>query len=176
MSASSPSPIFFPVHAPQVEEVNSPRYSCVHELLEAAAQEHPESIAVEFDGRTLTYAELHARANQLARVLRKSGVQREVLVGVGMERSLEMEVALLGILKAGGAYVPLDSSFGPGRIQYVLDEAKVKVLLTQKSLRSSLPPTSAQVLCLESSWDLIANESDQPIPSEVGPANRAYAI
>ena len=176
MSAPSHNPGIFPVHVPQVEDVNFLRHLCVHELLEAAAQEHPESIAVEFEGRTLTYAELHARANQLARVLRKCGVQREVLVGVCMERSLEMEVALLGILKAGGAYVPLDSSFGPGRIQYVLDEARVKVLLTQKSLQSSLPPTSAQILCLESSWDLIANESDQPIPSEVGPSNLAYVI
>jgi amino acid adenylation domain-containing protein len=176
MSAPSHNPGVFPLHAPQVEEVNSPRYSCVHELLEAAAQGRPESIAVEFEGRSLTYAELHARANQLARVLRRRGVQPEVLVGVCMERSLEMEVALLGILKAGGAYVPLDSSFGPGRIQYVLGEARVKVLLTQKSLRSSLPPTSAQILCLESSWDLIANESDQPVPSEGGPSNLAYVI
>src|SRR5437764_2639291 len=93
-----------------------------------------------------------------------------------MERSLEIEVAILGILKAGAAYVPLDASFGPGRIQHVLDEARVKVLITHKSLRSLLPPTNAQVLCLESSWELIANESDQPVPSEVGPSNLAYVI
>ncbi len=156
--------------------LNQVSQGCVHELLEAAAQEHPESTAVEFDGRSLTYAELHARANQLARVLRKHGVQREVLVGVCMERSLEMEVALLGILKAGGAYVPLDVSFGPGRIRYVLDEARVKVLITQESLRSLMPTTEAQIKCLEPSWDLIAGESDQPVPSEVGPSNLAYVI
>ena len=159
-----------------VSPLNQVRHACVHELLEAAAQGHADSVAVEFDGHSLTYAELHARANQLARVLRKHGVQREVLVGVCMERSLEMEVALLGILKAGGAYVPLDASFGPGRIRYVLDEARVKVLITQKSLRSLMSPTEAQVICLEPSWDLIADESDQPVPSEVGPSNLAYVI
>src|SRR5947199_1682735 len=176
MSAPSPNPATFSAHPSQLREVDSVRHACVHELLEISAQEHSQSIAVEFQGRSLTYAELHARANQLARVLRKHGVEREVLVGVCMERSLEMEIALLAILKAGGAYVPLDASFGPGRIQYVLDEARVKVLITHKSLRSLLPPTNAQVLCLESSWELIANESDQPVPSEVGPSNLAYVI
>src|SRR6266567_3545148 len=156
--------------------LNQVRHACVHGLLEATAQRHADCVAVELDGRSLTYAELHARANQLARVLRKHGVQREVLVGVCMERSLEMEVALLGILKAGGAYVPLDASFGLGRIKYVLDEARVKVLITQKSLRSLMPPTEAQVICLEPSWDLIADESDQPVPSGVGPSNLAYVI
>jgi len=176
MSAPIPNPATFSAHPSQLRGVDSVRHACVLELLEMTAQEHAQSIAVQFEGHSLTYAELHARANQLARVLRKHGVQREVLVGVCMERSLEMEVAILGILKAGGAYVPLDASFGPGRIQYVLDEARVKVLITHKSLRSLLPPTNAQVLCLESSWDLIANESDQPVPSEVGPSNLAYVI
>ncbi len=176
MSAPTSNSTTFSTRPSRLKELDSARYACVHELLEITAQEHSQSIAVEFNGRSLTYAELHARANQLARVLRKHGVEPEVLVGVCMERSLEMEIALLAILKAGGAYVPLDASFGPGRIQYVLDEARVKVLITHKSLRSLLPPTSAQVLCLEPSWDLIANESDQPVPSEVGPSNLAYVI
>lgn len=175
MSAPTPNSTFSTDPA-QLRQLDSARYACVHELLEITAQEHPQSIAVQFNERSLTYAELHARANQLARVLRKHGVEREVLVGVSMERSLEMEIALLAILKAGGAYVPLDASFGPGRIQYVLDEARVKVLITHKSLRSLLPSTAAQVLCLEPSWDLIANEIDQPVPSEIGPSNLAYVI
>ena len=124
MPAPSRSPIS-PAHVSQLRDLDSARHACVHELLEVAAQEHAQSIAVEFEGRSLTYAELHARANQLARILRKHGVQREVLVGVYMERSLEMVVALLGILKSGGAYVPLDPSFGQGRIQYVLGEARM---------------------------------------------------
>jgi amino acid adenylation domain-containing protein len=176
MSAPNQNPSIFSVRSSRLEEVNSPRYSCVHELLEVAVQERPQSTAVEFEGRSLTYVELHARANQLARVLRKHGVEREVLVGVCMERSLEMVVALLGILKSGGVYVPLDPSFGRGRIQYVLDEARVRVLITQKALRSFVPPTSAEVLCLEPSWDLIAEENDEPVPSEVGSSNLAYVI
>ena len=175
VSVASPNRIY-PTHVSQERAIDSNHHACVHDLLEAAAQEHAQSIAVEFQGRSLTYAELHARSNQLARVLRKHGVQREVLVGVCMERSLEMVVALLGILKSGGAYVPLDSSFGQGRIQYVLDEARAKVLITQKSLRSFVPTSSAETLCLESSFDAVLGESTEPVPSEVGPSNLAYVI
>jgi amino acid adenylation domain-containing protein len=153
-----------------------PRHSCIHHLIEATAQEHASSTAIEFEGRSLTYAELHARANQLARFLEDRGVGPEVLVGVSMERSLEMVVALLGILKAGGAYVPLDPSFGKGRIQYVLDEAKVRVLITQESLRNSLPPTTADMVCLDPSWSSLSGMSDQPVKGDVNPSNLAYVI
>jgi len=95
---------------------------------------------------------------------------------VSIERSLELVVALLGILKAGGAYVPLDPSFGKGRIQYVLDEARVRVLITQESLRNSLPPTSADIVCLDSSWTALSGQSDQPVAAEVSPSNLAYVI
>ncbi len=173
MSAPTPNPVY----SSQVSsKKDSHHHACVHELLEAVASEHANSIAVEFEGRALTYAELHARANQLARVLRRHGVQREVLVGVCMERSLEMEIALLGILKAGGAYLPLDVSFGAGRIQYVLEESRAKVLITQESLLNLMPRTQAEILCLDPSWDLIRDESDEPVPSEVGPSNLAYVI
>ena len=175
MSALTPNPVY-PTHVSAIRELDSRHHACVHDLLEAAAEEHARSIAVEFEGRTLTYAELHARANQLARVLRRHGVEREVLVGVCMERSLEMEIALLGILKAGGAYLPLDVSFGTGRIQYVLEEAGAKVLITQESLLNLMPRTQAEILCLEPSWKLIRDESDEPVPSEVGPSNLAYVI
>src|SRR5215813_4429037 len=173
---SAPNSPIHPTQVSPIREFDFQRHACVHDLLEAAAQEHAHSTAVECEGRALTYAELHARANQLARILRKHGVERELLVGVCMERSLEMVVALLGILKSGAAYVPLDPSFGQGRIQYVLDEARVKVLITQKSLRSFIPPSGAHIVCLESSWDAIAGESDTPVPSEVGPSNLAYVI
>lgn len=164
------------VRLAKASETEYPRHLCIHELLGATAREHPLATAVEFQGRSLTYAELHSRANQLAQLLRKRGVQREVLVGLCLERSLEMVVALLGILKAGGAYVPLDPSYGSGRIGYVLDEARVKVLLTQESLRNSLPPTTADVICLDPSWESIAGESDHPVSVEVSPQNLAYVI
>jgi amino acid adenylation domain-containing protein len=173
---SAPTSPIHSNHVSPIREFDSQHHACVHDILEAVAQEHAHSIAVEFEGRSLTYAELHARANQLARTLRRHGVQREVLVGVCMERSLEMEIALLGVLKAGGAYLPLDVSFGPGRIQYVLEEAGAKVLITQESLLNLMPRTQAEILCLESSWNLIADESDEPVPSEVGPSNLAYVI
>lgn len=175
MSAPTPNPVY-PTQVLPRKEIDSHHHACVHELLEAVAQEHANSIAVEFEGRSLTYAELHARANQLARVLRRQGVQREVLVGVCMERSLEMEIALLGILKAGGAYLPLDVSFGTGRIRYVLEESGAKVLITQESLLNLMPRTQAEILCLDPSWDLIRDENDEPLPSEVGPSNLAYVI
>jgi len=173
---SVPSPHRIPTGQVQLRDLEPDHHACVHDLLDLAAQEHAQSIAVEFEGRSLTYAELHARANQLARALRKHGVQRETLVAVCMERSLEMVVALLGILKSGAAYVPLDSSFGQGRIQYVLDEIHAKVLITQKSLRSFVPKSSADTLCLESSFDAIAGESTESVPSDTGPSNLAYVI
>jgi amino acid adenylation domain-containing protein len=165
-----------PARVVQLRDPESDHHACVHDLLDLAAQEHAQSIAVEFEGRSLTYAELHARANQLARALRKHGVEREMLVGVCMERSLEMVVALVGILKSGAAYVPLDSSFGQGRIQYVLDEIGAKVLITQKSLRGFVPKSGADTLCLESQFDAIAGEGTESLPSDAGPSNLAYVI
>jgi len=153
-----------------------PRTNCVHQLLEQQALRTPSSGAVEFQGRTLTYAELHARANQLARVLRKQGVGPEVLVGLCVERSLEMVVALLGILKAGGAYVPLDPAYPSDRIKYVLEDARAKVLLTQQHLLKSLPSTSAKVICIDSDWKCVAGESTEVIETEVKPNNLAYVI
>ena len=157
-------------------EFDYPRNACLHELLAAQAKCTPAAIAVQFEGRSLTYARLDARANQLASLLRKLGVQREVLVGLCVERSLEMVVALLGILKAGGAYVPLDPAYPSDRIKYVLDDAQVKVLITQESLLSSLPSTSAAVVCLDPEWKALTGESELEIPADVSPENLAYVI
>ncbi len=153
-----------------------PRERCLHELLEAEAQQRPQAIAVEFEGRRLSYAELDARSNQLAHLLRKRGVGADRLVGVCMERSLEMVVALLGILKAGGAYVPLDPAYPSDRIQYVLDDARVMLLLTQESLLASLPPTSAEVHCLDPDWRVLEAEDSGPVTAEAKPENLAYVI
>src|SRR6266699_3746981 len=120
-----------------------PHDFCVHHLLEAQVQRTSTATAVEFEGRSLSYAELDARANQLANLLRKRGVEREVLVGVCIERSLEMVVALLGILKAGGAYVPLDPAYPQDRLAFMLKDAQVSVLLTQQRLAEGLPRHTA---------------------------------
>src|SRR5271169_2335715 len=126
-----------------------PRELCLRQLLEDQSRRTPDSVAVECQGRALSYAELDARSNQLAHYLRQRGVHPEHLVGVFLERSVEMVVALLGILKAGGAYVPLDPAYPGERIRYVLEDAHVKLLLTQNSLLESLPSAAAQVICLD---------------------------
>jgi amino acid adenylation domain-containing protein len=103
-------------------------------------------------------------------------VRAERLVGVCLERSLEMVVALLGILKAGGAYVPLDPAYPSDRIKYVLDDAHVALLLTQESMLASLPSTSAEILCLDPEWRIFQNENSVAVDAEVKPENLAYVI
>ena len=153
-----------------------PRDRCLHQLLAETAQSCPESIAVECEGRSLTYAELHGRSNQLAHSLQKQGVGAESLVGLCVDRSVEMVVALLGILKAGGAYVPLDPWYPSDRIKFVLDDARVQVLLTQEKLLPSLPETSAKVVCLTADWQAFEHEDRGPVSSDVKPENLAYVI
>jgi amino acid adenylation domain-containing protein len=176
MSAPTPDHWIAAVRLANATEADYPRQFCVHELLEAQARLQPDATAVEFNGRSLSYADLHARANQLARLLRNKGVGPDGLVGVCLERSLEMVVALLGVWKAGAAYVPLDPSYGIGRIQYVLEEARVKALITQESLGNSIPRTAADVICLDPSSSSLAAESDETVCSGAGPSNLAYVI
>src|SRR5271165_2570567 len=153
-----------------------PRQKCLHELLGETAQQHRQETAVEFAGKSLTYGELDARSNQLARFLQRKGVGPESLVGLCVERSLEMVVALLGILKAGGAYVPLDPDYPADRIKYVLDDSRVKLLLTQDSLRASLPETSAEIVTVEADWSAFQNEPTTSVASGAKPENLAYVI
>ncbi len=136
----------------------------------------PDAIAVGFGDHRLTYRELDARANRLAHRLRSLGVGPETLVGLCVERSAEMVVGLLGVLKAGGAYVPLDPAFPSGRIAMMLDDARVKVLLTEQALRESLPAGEAEVVCLDSDWSGIDEEPDTPPDVVVSPDNLAYVI
>src|SRR4051812_32461077 len=156
-------------------EADYPRDRCIHQLLEEQARRTPQAIAVQFEGQALTYAELHARANQLARNLQKRGVKPEILVGLCVERSLEMVVAVLAILKAGGAYVPLDPAYPSDRIKYVLDDARVRVLITQNSLLKFLPQVAADTICVDS-WKSFNNEDTSPLESAVAPENLAYVI
>jgi len=130
-----------------------PRAVCLHELFESQVERTPESEAVSFGGRTLSYRELNSRANRLAHQLRDLGVGPEVRVGICMRRSPEMVVGLLGVLKAGGAYVPLDASYPAERLSYMLGDAGVRVLITEHGLRDSVPETSALVLCLDGDQD-----------------------
>ena len=111
-----------------------PRDKCVHQLFEAQVERSPDAIAVVFGDEQLTYRELNSRANQLAHYLQKQGVGPETLVGICMERSLEMVVGLLGILKAGGAYVPLDPTYPQERLGFMLQDTRANVVLTQAAI------------------------------------------
>ena len=153
-----------------------PRDVCMPQLFDAQVARTPGDVAVVAGEEHLTYHKLQQRANQLAHYLQRLGVGPEVLVGVCMNRSLDMVVALLAILKAGGAYVPFDPAYPQERIAFMLQDAQVAVLLTQRSLVEKIPPHTAKVLCLDCDWSTIAREStDNPV-SQATPSNLAYVI
>jgi len=157
-------------------KVEFPHDRCIHELFEEQAARRPQAVAVTFEDRRLTYGELNRRANQLAHHLRALGVRPETLVGICVERSLEMVVGLLGILKAGGAYVPLDPEYPQERLAYMLADTAAPVLLTQARLKGRLPQHRAHTVCLEEDWAAIAR---QPVVNPVNyaqPQNLAYCI
>jgi aspartate racemase len=149
---------------------------CIHQLFEAQAERTPDAIAVIFQDEQLAYKQLNRRANQLAHHLRALGVGPEVPVGICLKDSLEIVVGLLGTLKAGGVYVPLDPAYPKERIAFMLEEAEVPVLLTQERLLARLPEHNAKVVCLDSGWEAIAQEStENPVCSTIS-ANLAYVI
>ncbi|MEK8017413.1 MAG: amino acid adenylation domain-containing protein, partial [Candidatus Parabeggiatoa sp.] len=149
---------------------------CIHQLFEAQVEKTPDAIAVIFEDQQLTYQELNTRANQLAHHLQTLGVGPEVLVGICVERSLEMIVGLLGILKAGGAYVPLDPSYPKERLALILEDANVSVLLTQEGLMGELPKHKGQIICFESDWKGFDNAKSNNSVIDVKPENAAYVI
>jgi amino acid adenylation domain-containing protein len=153
-----------------------PQDARVHRLIEAQAERTPDAPAICFGGRQLTYRELNTRANQLAHYLRQQGVGPEVLVGLCVERSLDMAVGLLGVLKAGGAFLPLDPSYPKSRLDAMLRDARVPVLLTQQHLRERLPAHHAAVICLDADGPAIAAESDADPAAPVAPDHPAYVI
>jgi aspartate racemase len=153
-----------------------PKNKCIHELFEEQVEKSPDGVAVLFDNQQLTYQELNERANQLARYLRKLGVGPEVLVGISVERSLEMVVGLLGILKAGGAYVPLDPQYPRERLAFMLEDTRAPVLLTQHRLVDGLPAHNAHVVCLDRDREQIAAENDKNPISGAAAANLACVI
>jgi amino acid adenylation domain-containing protein len=150
--------------------------SCIHELFEAQVARTPETVAVVFEGQQLTYRELNGRASQLARYLRALGVGPEVLVGICVERSLEIAVGILGILKAGGAYVPLDPMYPRERLAFMLDDTRTPVVLTQERLLERLPQHEAEAVCLDRDWNAIAQHDDATPPVEATAENLAYVI
>jgi len=153
-----------------------PSDTCVHHLFEAQVERAPDSVALVFEDQHLTYRELNRRANRLAHYLRTLGVGPEALVGICMERSLEMVVAVLGILKAGGTYVPLDREYPKERLAFMLEDALVTVLLTQARLADDSPEHRAHVVYVDTDWELIAQESAENPFSGVTAENSAYVL
>ncbi|MFL9458806.1 amino acid adenylation domain-containing protein [Tolypothrix bouteillei VB521301_2] len=149
---------------------------CIHQLFEEQAARTPDAVAVVFENQQLTYNELNCRANRLAHYLRSLGVGADVLVGICVERSLSMVVGLLGILKAGGAYVPLDPEYPTERLNFVLQDTQVPVLLTQQHLVESLPQHQARVVCLDTDWHLICELSQENPSADVQANHLAYVI
>ncbi|MDX6694359.1 MAG: hypothetical protein QOF02_1962 [Blastocatellia bacterium] len=151
--------------------------NCLHEQFEEQARRTPHRTAVVDEQTQFTYLELNRRANQLAHHLRRLGVGPESLVGIMMERSTAMIVGLLGILKAGGAYVPLDPAYPQERLQFIMEDAQARVLLTEQRMLATLPPSrDAHIVNLDADWPLIAQESDENPPLAATPANLAYLI
>ncbi|MDF5715756.1 MAG: amino acid adenylation domain-containing protein [Rhizonema sp. NSF051] len=150
--------------------------ACIHFLFEAQVEKTPDAVAVVLEDRQITYRQLNSQANQLAHYLQTLGVKPEVLVGLCVERSIEMIVGMLGILKAGAAYVPLDPAYPMERLEFMLSDALVPVLLTHSKLESRLPESNAQVVCLDTEWQAIASYSQSNPVSDVNADNLIYVI
>ncbi|MEI2579470.1 non-ribosomal peptide synthase/polyketide synthase [Scytonema sp. PRP1] len=157
-------------------QVDYPRDKCIHQLFEEQVQRTPDAVAVVFEDEHFTYHELNCRANQLARYLKSWGVGADVLVGLCVERSLEMIVGLLGILKAGGAYVPLDPEYPRERLSFIIKDAQLSLLLTQQHLVQRLPEHQAQLICLDTDWQSIAQAGDADLVNSISSENLAYVI
>ncbi|MCV6638057.1 amino acid adenylation domain-containing protein [Candidatus Albibeggiatoa sp. nov. NOAA] len=149
---------------------------CVHQLFEQQVTQTPDAIAAIFEDENLTYQQLNEKSNQLAHYLQSLGVKTETLVGVCVERSLDMLVSLLGILKSGGAYVPLDPTYPEQRLAFMLEDADTPIILTQSHLLNSLPPHQAQTVCLDTDWEQIAQNPTQNLNINIQLENLAYVI
>ncbi|MFQ4142702.1 non-ribosomal peptide synthetase [Chlorogloeopsis sp. ULAP02] len=159
-------------HKTNHSQIDDIKNVCIHQMFEAQVEKSPDAIAVFLDTyipascvcEQITYRQLNQKANQLAHYLRTLGVAPEVLVGICIDRSVEMIVAILGVLKAGGAYVPLDPAYPPERLAFILEDSKTPLIITQEKLRGNLTADGAQVVCLDSDWELIAhNSQDNPV-------------
>ncbi|HEY0738586.1 MAG TPA: amino acid adenylation domain-containing protein [Herpetosiphonaceae bacterium] len=156
--------------------IDFPHDRCLHQLFEAHVQRQPTAIAAICGDERLSYHELNQRANQVAHELQARGVGPNVLVGLCMERSLDLVVALLGIAKAGGAYVPLDPAYPLERLQFMVEDTRAPVLLTQQHLVSRLPQHGVQIVSIDADWPQIAERSTEQPTSAVTATDLVYVI
>ncbi|OUL24323.1 thioester reductase [Nostoc sp. RF31YmG] len=153
-----------------------PKQACIHQLFEVQVEKTPDAVALVFQNQQITYRELNCRANKLARYLQTLGVGGEVLVGICIERSIEMVVGLLAILKAGGAYVPIDPGYPQERLAFMLSDTNVSVLLTQKELIAKLPSHTASIICLDKDWNAIDQNNQENLTTNITVDNLAYVM
>lgn len=160
--------------------VDYPQDKCIHQLFEAQVEKTPDAVAVIFEDKQLTYQEVNYQANKLAKYLQTLGVKPESLVGICVERSLEMLIGILGILKAGGVYVPLEPSYPQDRLAFMLEDTQVPVLLTQTHLSKKLPENRAKIICLDTDWQSLQVEAQSPIQTlqniNLNSSNLAYIM
>lgn len=151
-----------------------PDNKCFPQLFEEQVERTPDAIAAVFENEQLTYAELNCRANKVARYLRTIGVAHETMVGICLERSLEMAVGLIGILKSQGVYIPLDPVYPRDRLAFMLEDSEISVLLTQRRLINGLPRSGAWALCLDTDWSTIDQEDAANLFLQSSPDSLAY--
>ncbi len=149
---------------------------CIHQIIEEQAKATPNKIAIELDDRKLTYREFNERANQLARVLRRNGIGPEVIVGILMERSPEMVIAMVATFKAGGAYIALEPLLPEERLQLIVNDSQPRLLLVEQALDRLMPAPKPEKLIVDREWPNIAREEKGNLPTEQGPDNLAYII
>jgi amino acid adenylation domain-containing protein len=157
-------------------EAEYPRDSRLHDLVEQQAQRTPRALAVTMGDQQITYQQLNQRGNQFAHYLQKRGVGPETLVGIFLDRSIEMVVALLGVLKAGGAYVPLDPAYPSDRIGFILQDANIPLLITQQSLLPVLPASPATIIDINAAQEHISTESQSSPRTEAVQDGLAYVL
>ena len=157
-------------------EERFPGDPCIHELFQAQVERTPDAFAIRDDARRLTFGELDERALVLARHLRRLGVGRDVPVGIFMERSIDMVVALLAVLEAGAYYVPLDPDYPAARTAFMVSDAKARVLLTQASLGGRVPPSTARVVRVDADWEEIARGGSDAGGERASPDDLSYVI
>ncbi|HEY0546553.1 MAG TPA: amino acid adenylation domain-containing protein [Pyrinomonadaceae bacterium] len=149
---------------------------CAHQIFEELVERQPDKVALICGDETLTYGELNRRSNRLAHYLRRLGVGPEVVVGICVDSSAEMAVGILGTLKAGGAYLPLDASYPIERLAFMMEDARLPILLTQERLLDSLPSRLHQIVCLDTDGEKLAGEAEHNPVNLTRPDNLAYMI
>jgi amino acid adenylation domain-containing protein len=157
-------------------QTNYPDSACINQLFEIQTEQTPDAVAVVFGEEQLTYQELNCRANQLAHYLQTLGAGPEVLVGICLDRSIDAIVSLLAVLKAGSAYLPLDPAYPKERLDFMLSDAQISVLLTQQNLVERLPDCGAKVICLDAAREEINAQSEINPASLANADNLAYVM